>query len=251
MDLFDVWAWHRVDDGYAMGETWRRTLGVTECGFYWDTVLDGTAITINHLVLEAEPGFERSLFERENVETAWLRLKQRFPLLGSSTEENADSDRVDFVLNTDNLRCLRPGEVNYLQHLQSPEDVELFSNELRNGETPLDHRIIARVWVGPQLDTPHIYHVWIPVAHYITDGMGDATVIREFCQELASFSKEAVFTGPPLEVRLRSLLPAEALTPSAKLSLPKRRWRLAIAKVMQLNRRAKMSVGGFPACLST
>lgn len=241
MDAFDFEGWRCVKNADSQETTYRRPLGMTECGFYWDTVSNGIAITLNHLELEAEEGLEHDLFSKDNLELAWIRLKQRFPLLGASTEVTS-SGRVEFVLSEERLRSIRPGEFNFILDRESSADAERFSEELKNGVPMLDDTFLARVWVIPKLDAPRRCHVYIPIVHSITDGMGNATVTREYCQELASLSKETNAVAVPLVTRLQQLLPVEALTLSAKLSLPRRRWRLAIASVIRGIQQAKTTV---------
>ena len=241
MDAFDVEGWRRSENDKLRGSIYRRPLGMTECGFYWDNVFNGVAITLNHLELEAVEGLEGGLFSKENLEAAWTRLKQRFPLLGSSTEEVTGLERVEFVVKEDRLRSIYPGEFSYLD-LKSAECVERFSYELQNGPPVLGDTFLARVYAGPQLDAPRRYHIYIPVAHCITDGMANATIAREYCQELAKLSQEPAISAPLLFTRLQNLLPVEGLTSSAKLSPARRRWRLAIAKVIQTIRHTKMTV---------
>lgn len=241
MEAFDFEGWRCVEGTDPQGTTYRRPLGMTECGFYWDTVCNGIAITLNHLDLEAEDGFEHELFSKDNLELAWIRLKQRFPLLGASTEVTS-SGQVEFVLSEERLRSIRPGEFNFVLDRELSADAERFSEELKNGVPVLDDTFLARVWAIPQLDEPRRCHVYIPIVHSITDGMGNATVTREYCQELASLSKETSVVTVPLVTRLQKLLPVEALTPSAKLSLPRRRWRMAIASVIRGIQQAKMIV---------
>lgn len=240
MDLLDVEGWRRVDDE---GSTFRRPLGLTEYGFYWDTVFNGVASTATHLELQAEKGFEDKLFSKENLEAAWLRLKQRHPLLGASTEQVPDKERVEFVLREDRLLSILPGEFNFLSDLNTAKDVEHFTEVVLNGPPLLDDTFLARVWAGPQLDIPGRFHIFIPVVHHITDGMGNATVVRELCQELASLSPSRRVQTLPLSTRLQTLLPVEALQPPTRLSLPRRRWRIVIAKVIAGLRQAKMTGG--------
>ena len=242
MDLLNVEGWRCVDGDESQGATFRRPLGLTEYGFYWDAVFNGVAVTATHLELSAEKGFEDKLFSKENLESAWLRLKQRYPLLGASTERALDSERVEFVLREDRLLSILPDEFNYLSDLSSAKDADVFTEVMVNGPPVLDDRFLARVWAGPQLDTPGRFHIFIPVVHHITDGMGNATIARELCQELSSLSSSKRVHTPPLSIRLRSVLPLEALQPSTQLSIPKRRWRIAIAKVIMGLRQAKTTV---------
>ena len=220
----------------------RRPLGHLELGFYWDVVHNGVAITSNHIELEADAGCENELFAIENVERAWLRMKQRFPLLGASIEELPGAEKVEFVLRESALYTLRPGELRYLNDLHSADAVAAFAEKLRNGPPVLDSEFLSRVWFGPQKDAPRRWHIFIPVVHYITDGIANATIVRELCQELSSLSKSAKIDAIPLAIRLQTVLPTEVHTPSAKLSLPHRRWRLAIAKVIRSLRQEKMTV---------
>ena len=240
MDHFlNVGGWRQVDS--ADGPVFRRPLGLTELGFYWDTVCNGVAVTVNHIQLVAEEGHEHVL-SKENVEFAWLRMKQRFPLLGASVEESPGAERAEFVLEESSLRRIRPGEVAYLDDLHTASDAAAFTEKLHNGPTVLDNQFLARMWHGPVQDTPRRYHVYIPIAHHITDGMGNATLTRELCRELVSESKSAIVAGPPLAQRLELLLPLEALGPGSKFNLPRRRWRLAIASIIRELRQAKIAV---------
>ncbi|GJE91990.1 hypothetical protein PsYK624_081430 [Phanerochaete sordida] len=227
----------------AAGEpAFRRPLGALELGFYWDAVTDGVAVTVNVLDLEAAPAHEHEVFARDNVVRAWLRLKQRFPLLGAAVEELPGAECIEFVVRETALKTLRPGELNFVEFTDA-KDVARFREQLHNGPTVLGSELLARVWVGAQRDAPGRWWVFIPVVHYITDGMGNATVVREFCEELASLGEGAEVGGVPLEARLRTIVPTEVLTPSSKLSVPRRRWRFAIAKVIQDIRGGK-TVGG-------
>ncbi|EKM60582.1 uncharacterized protein PHACADRAFT_246598, partial [Phanerochaete carnosa HHB-10118-sp] len=193
--------------------------------------------------LEAVAGCEGELFARGNVERAWLRMKQRFPLLGASVEELPGTEKVEFVLRESALHILRPGELNYLDDLHNADEVAQFREKLHNGPTVLDNEFLARVWFGSRKDVPCHWHIFIPVVHHITDAMGNATIVRELCQELSSLSKEAKIDITPLAARLQTVLPTEAYTPSAKLSPARRRWRLVIAKVIQELNANKMTGG--------
>jgi hypothetical protein len=239
MDSFHLASWRQVES--AEGTVFRRPLGLTELGFYWDTANNGVATTINHLELEVEAGYEHVL-SKDNLEVSWLRLKQRFPLLGASVEELPRSEHADFVLAESTLRCIRPGEINYLDDLDSAGDAAAFADKLHNGPPVLDNISLTRVWYGPEKGAPQKYHIYIPAVHHITDGIGNATITRELCRELASLSKNTTVAGRPLSDRLELILPLEALGPGSKLSTPRRRWRLAIASVIRNARMAKVAV---------
>lgn len=241
LDAFDI-RWRHGDGANGEGPFFRRPLGPLELSFYWDTAFNGVAVLTNHLEFDVDSSCEAALASREYVESSWIRMKQRYPLLGASVEELPGSEVVEFVVKECALRFVRPGELNFLDTFNSVKDVNFFEEQLRNGSTVLDNEFLARVWIGQQKDTPRRYHIFIPTVHFITDGIGNAMVARRLCQELSSLSKDTALKGPPLAVRLESLLPAEALSPVAKLSVVRRRWRLAISKVIQDRRLSRLTV---------
>ncbi|KAH8102778.1 hypothetical protein DFH11DRAFT_376276, partial [Phellopilus nigrolimitatus] len=99
----------RLADGARDGKlVYRRPLGPTELGFYWDHVFYGVATTIDHTELEVEPGHEDAMFASENIERTWLCMKRRFPLVGASVDELPGSDIVEFVVDEQKLGVLRP-----------------------------------------------------------------------------------------------------------------------------------------------
>lgn len=244
MDIFNVGAmcWRQVGNTEARRRTFRRPLGPIELNFYWDSQYNGVAVLVNHMDLEAVEGLEDEVFGKKNFELAWLRMKQRFPLLGASVEELPGSEHVEFVLAEESLHRIRVGELNWVDNLKSAEDVARFEDELRTGPSVLDNGNLARLFIGIRDDSPRRCHIFIPIVHYITDGIGNASLESQFCQELSSLPKDTKVPTPPLPSRLAMLVPAEAHTPSAKMSVARRRWRFAAAKVIQNIRFAKLTV---------
>jgi hypothetical protein len=244
MDIVDIvnTKWYQVDGSESEGPTYRRPLGPLELSFYWDAAFNGVAVLVNHIEFDVERTCEADILSGSNIARSWIRMKQRFPLLGASTAELPSSEMVEFVVREHALLSVRPGEVTVCHNFQSTKDVNRFEEELINGPTVLSNEFLARVWIGPQKDMPYRYHVFIPVVHLITDGIGNATIAREFCQELSSLPKDTIVRDPPLQTRLQGLLPVEAFTPGAKLSAPRRRWRLAIAKTIQDIRLSRLVV---------
>ena len=197
---------------------------------------------LNHVEFETS----KEVADRHNVEAAWLRLKQRFPLLGAYVEEEAAPDgsgdhRVEFVLDEWRLGTLRPGELRF-RVVDTLHDVEQLIDKIQHGELTLSNDLIGQIWFVQQNDTPGRYHLVTNLYHIISDGSGAATITREFMQELASLSTAMPINLPLLSKRIESLLPVEVLHPSVRLPLPQRRWRLAIARVISDLRQAKMSV---------
>ena len=241
--------WRRTETK-ADGDTFRRPLGDTELKFYWDTVFNGVAISIQHIELEPEYAFTDDLFSRENIESSWIRLKQRFPLLGASVEELPGSDVVEFVVNEHSLTVIKPEEVKYVTFTSS-EEISQFLDRLLNGTPTLTNELLAQIWIGPQVNaTQTRYHVFVPVAHHITDGTGNATLTKEFCQELSLLSTKKEVDGVSLSERLSLLLPLEALNATTNLTKARQRWRSAIAKVIYNIRMAKLKVIARSKCIS-
>lgn len=220
----------------------RRPLGNTELKFYWDTVFNGVAISIQHIELEPEATYAKDLFSKENLEKSWIRMKQRFPLLGASVEELPDSDAVEFVVHERSLMLIRPEEVKYVTFTNS-QDAKQLLDHLLNDTPTLSNELLAQVWVGPQLDAQNRHHIFIPVAHHIIDGTGNSTLTKEFCQEISLLSTEERVNGIPLSERLCALLPLEALNANTGFSIARQRWRSAIAKVIYNIKMARLKGG--------
>ncbi|EJD06369.1 uncharacterized protein FOMMEDRAFT_165197 [Fomitiporia mediterranea MF3/22] len=238
-----TYKWRRTSDPASGTTAFRRPLGLTELQFYWDSIFNGTAVNTLHAVLDVDPTFEHRIFARDNLELTWTRLKQRFPLLGASVEEVPDSDVVEFVLDEASLFSIRSGEVSIIDLLLSADHVDQLVGFLRNGQPVLSNEIIAKLWVGPQKDVLHRYHIFLTLPHYIYDGIGGSVLMREICQELACLSKENRVLNMSLMKRLASLLPQDALNPSYGASVPRRRWRFAVANIIHGLRQARLAGG--------
>ncbi|EJD03599.1 uncharacterized protein FOMMEDRAFT_105696 [Fomitiporia mediterranea MF3/22] len=233
--------WRLVEE-YPNTSIYRRPLGNTELGFYWDSVFSGTAITISHDEIVAEEGFERALFEEANVTRAWLRMKQRFPLLGALVDESPDSNTVEFVVEEALLRSQRQGEVRYTE-VKDSAGIRSLTNELLNGPPTVSKDLTVQLLVVKQEDAPRLYHVLVCALHSITDGVAGVTIIREYLQELSSLNKSEIIQGLPLADRLAMIVPIEDLDPMLTASPTRRKWRKAIAKVIVNIRRTKHTGG--------
>ncbi|KAL5494922.1 hypothetical protein ACEPAI_384 [Sanghuangporus weigelae] len=222
--------------------TYRRPLGDTELGFYWDSVFNGTAITISHDELDADPDLEHHLLSELNVRRAWLRMKQRYPLLGASIDELDGSSTVEFIVDEESLQKHRPEEV-CITEVDDVDGVEQITEKLLNGSSPLSKSFLARVWVVNQRDVPCRHHIFICLIHSIMDGVASNTLTRELFQEISSLSDEVKIKGVPLAERLLMLAPIEDLYPIPGMSPARRKWREVTAKVI-LNIRITKQVGG-------
>lgn len=240
MTSYAAHAWRLVPDD-SQHSVYRRPLGNTELAFYWDSVFNGTAITISRDELDADPDLEQELFSEPNVRRAWLRMKQRYPLLGATIDERDGSETVEFVVDEESLRANRRHEVS-LADVDDFDGVVQIVERLLNGPSPLSKELVARLWVVKQKDVQCRYHVVTCLIHSITDGVAGNAVTREFLQELSSLSEEVDVKGIPLAERLRMLLPLEDLHPILGMSPARRKWREVTAKVILDNRLSKQTV---------
>ena len=240
MTSYAAHAWRLVPDD-SQHSVYRRPLGNTELAFYWDSVFNGTAITISRDELDADPDLEQELFSEPNVRRAWLRMKQRYPLLGATIDERDGSETVEFVVDEESLRANRRHEVS-LADVDDFDGVVQIVERLLNGPSPLSKDLVARIWVVKQKDVRCRYHIVTCLIHSITDGVAGNTVTREFLQELSSLSEEMEVRGLPLAKRLEMLLPLEDLHPIPGMSPARRKWREATAKVILGNRLSKQTV---------
>lgn len=228
-----------LDSSSKTSNIYRRPLGPTEVGFYWDMITGGVATALQQLKFEVAEGHEGNLSD-ENIQRAWLRLKQSYPILGSRVEEDPDSNAIDLVLEQARLHVILPNEVNFLE-FSSAEEEDAAIYRLLNGPPLLSENLLSQLWVLRDRNNSRLCQ-FIPVAaHFIMDGMAGATVTKELLQEL-SLSNPSHSKFPPLGERLKCLVPLEDLSPSRSLTTPRRRWRKAIASVILGIRKTKLKV---------
>ena len=217
-------------------DVYRRPLGSTELGFYWDHVYNGTATTVQHLHVEVVEGREE-LLSKQGVERAWIHVKKHYPLLGAQLDEHPDSMGVDFVVREEYLGTVH-GDVHFMD-IESIDEVQALIEQLMNGPNPLTNDHIAVLYVLRPKAAHRQLHLLAVLAHIITDGMAAPTLSRTLCQELSAPSNEPT---PALRDKL-SVVPAlEDLYPSNFMSAARRRWRRAVARVIYDIRNTKLQV---------
>lgn len=227
-----------LQSSQSSGKTYARPLGLNELSFYYDRIFNGTAdITWRYVVEETDLAIGRDTFGAANVERAWATLKQWYPLLGVKMDDSDGIDAVKFVVSERSLSHHHPDEV-VIRTVPSSSQVEGLLWTLTRHDPTADHHLISRLFVLARQDRPGTYEVLFRAAHSITDGISGATIARTFFDVLTS-SPSCI---PPLEERLAMALPYAQLNPTNKMSLPKQRWRRAIAQVTFLNRRRKLTV---------
>lgn len=211
--------------------TFRRPLGQTERGFYWDSVFRGTATTINHFEVRCEIG---DVFSKENVTRTWLHLKQMFPLLGCHIEEHPepdDEELLEFVVEERLLNTIRLDEINFLQ-VNSPCEADRQCHSILNAPEYLDaSEAVSRLWLLQRTDDPWHTHIFFQLAHVVHDGFAITTIVKAFCNTIVApnASREDLM---PMEDRLRLVVASEDLDPALDFSPARRRWRRVVAKVI-------------------
>ncbi|KAF5380923.1 hypothetical protein D9615_004016 [Tricholomella constricta] len=217
-----------------------RPLGVTELGFYWDSKFNGTADTLQHAVVESIDPADQVLFSVENITRTWRSLKQQFPLLGSFLEEPAGSrDPVSFVFAEDRLENCGPEEISF-HSASSLSEAQEFADVVLNGVRLLSSNLLARVVIISRTDQISHVHVLIHVAHCITDGIANATLLRSFLDILSS---SLTSTQWDIEERLALALPLDVLLPDIALSRARNRWHRAIGQTLSSIRLSKITGG--------
>lgn len=185
----------------------------------------GTADTIQQAELQATSA---EVFSATNVRRAWISLKQTFPLLGCRAERGIGSKDVSFVVEEVRLSEVASKEIHH-RAVTSAHEVGGIIEELIQGPRQLASDLPARLYIFTRKDSPDHFHIVLHVAHLITDGLANATVLRVFLDYLTSPPSNQ---APDLESRLAMAVATESLHPSLALSAPRQRWRRAIAWVL-------------------
>lgn len=215
-----------------------RPLGTSELGFYWDGEFAGTGDTLQHVLGELRSAEYRALLSNENLTKAWIGLKQRFPLLASTIDSQPDEGGASFVVDAEHLQCIRPGELN-IQEVDSAQDVENFNDKLITGPRQLSAQLPTRAWILLRRDSWRHFHVITHIAHVITDGLSNAVILRELFNSICGVTVEHL---RGLEDRLSLSVSMESLHPLGKISVARKRWRFAIASVIEARRSEKLLV---------
>ena len=226
------------------GQVFRRPLSFSEETYYWDSVFRGTVTTLNMIEFTIEDADARTVFSQSSVESAWIRMKETWPLLGGWVNEKVGQDgkeAFEFVVEERHLSSVRPGEVVVLHASSSEEATKIHENIINSRDYLNASEGLARLWVFHRLDDEKRVHVAFEFVHIIHDGFGLTTVMKDFCKILLSPDYRVTRT---LEDRLRVLLPPEFVDPALEFSAARRRWRKAIAKVMYANRQFRLHVRG-------
>ncbi|KAG6917961.1 hypothetical protein DXG01_017145 [Tephrocybe rancida] len=200
--------------------TFERLLGRNELGFYWDSQFNGTADTLQTAIIEKLDLLDQDLFGVENISKAWGTLKRQFPLLGSRLEVQG-GERVSFVVAEDRLEHSGPGEISF-ETVTTLAEAHAYVDEVVNGKRPLSDNLLARIVVLARTDQLNQVHVLIHVAHLITDGVGNTTILRSFLDILSSPPSKKQWD---IEQRLSLAIPPDVLAPGNKAAQNRARLR--------------------------
>ena len=227
--------WILRHESPKVGRTYTRPLGMTELGFYWNGLFNGTADIVQYVAIEVT---SQRLGELSTFERTWIQLKHRYPLLGASLEEQGDDKRqIHLVVNDLDLGQLKPGEVELL-HVSSDKEAQEFIDQLVNGKRRLSNQLLARLIVIAQ--DVHRYHIFVNACHCIIDGISIRLLMRTILEELSSPNAQDAWK---LEERLALAVASEDLSPITKRSRPTQRWHRAMGYVIWSLRQRKLVVG--------
>ncbi|KAG6819135.1 hypothetical protein H0H93_015028 [Arthromyces matolae] len=217
----------------------QRHLGRNELTFYFASQFNGTTDCFQTAIVQDldESGSNHGLFNPENVSRSWIRLKQRFPLLGSRVGVGKDGRQV-LIVEEGSLGDTSPAEITF-QTVSSEEQALARICDLVDSERVLSDGMLARLVILSRTDLENQIHLLIQIAHLITDGMSNASILRSFLDVLSSPS------GPDkewdLEKSLELALSQETLTSATNLS--RQRWHRAIGQVISEIRASKLTGG--------
>jgi hypothetical protein len=220
--------------------TYERPLGITELGFYWDSRFNGTADTVRYAIIDIDTQGSipsTRLFSLENVTRTWVALKQQYPLLGSQLSERQQGEEVVFVVSEERLSRCTPEEISFSTissqlDLSSLGDVEAFMDGVLNGKRLLSSEMLARLFILIPTGQKKRACVVLHVAHCITDGISNATLLRSFLNILCSEPRNVRWD---LEERLALAIASERLLGRPNSSKARQRWHYAVGRVMASN----------------
>ncbi|KAJ7709824.1 hypothetical protein B0H17DRAFT_1173913 [Mycena rosella] len=207
--------------GPAGRRVYTRALGLNELGFYYDSCINGTADTLMHTVVQISPGAP-NCFAPEKLAGAWNSRKAQSPLLGGTVDMH--DSLPSLVVGEEHLKTTVPGEITWAS-ISSPEEAAVIAI---NGERKFSEKSLSRIVVLARTDDASMYHVLINVAHLITDGIANVSLLKEFL-EILSLGRQSV---SDIEARLSLAVATESLVPTLNLSVAKQRWRCAAGQII-------------------
>jgi hypothetical protein len=185
-------------------------------------MMNGTADTITHYVIQTSPSLHMT---RDRFAQTWTAARRHFPLLGASVEEKGSD--VQFLVEEATLGSLTNNNFDF-RDISSDQEADDFVEGALNGPRILSPKTLSKCVIFRRTDEQHVFHVIFIIAHLITDGMANYSLVREFLNTLAS-EPATPRVMPDLVARLRMVPSQESLMPVSSMSVPRQRWRKAIA----------------------
>jgi hypothetical protein len=227
-------SWART--GQAGRRVYTRALGLNELGFYYDSHINGTADTLMHITIAFPAAEGQHCVGPDNFARAWCALKAQFPLLAATVQ--IKNDLPQFVVAEERLKSALPGEMSF-SSISTLEAAQAAAAAGINGERKLSDDLLSHIVVLSRTDDASTYHVLIAIAHLITDGVSNGSLLRQFL-DMLSFPDG--HTDPDLEARLSLAVAAESLVPTLKLNIARQRWRRAAGSIISKLQDAKRTV---------
>lgn len=231
------WRFPQPNSKESLGIIYERPLGLLELGFYYDSVFEGTADTLQHTEIGIDPIKTKDIFSYTNISRTWINLKQQFPLLGARIEER-DEDSIFFVVEAENLRQSRSEEITF-QDITSAQEADDTMKRIIVKERLLSNDLLARIFILRRTDVVDVFHVFLHVAHSITDGMSNITILKTFLNEVCRQDSPAQTWNLTRQLALSEA--CENLYPQLRMNIAKRRWRLAVAKILATKRMGRFT----------
>ncbi|KAF9535272.1 hypothetical protein CPB83DRAFT_878518 [Crepidotus variabilis] len=213
-------------------QIYERPLGLIESGFYWDTICCRTADVLAYSEIQVLREDLQSIISIEKVENTWLSLKAQFPLLGARIEDRKELD-LHFVVCSDRLHTCSSNEISFLE-VSSREEVTLFADKVlssKDGEHLLSNDLLGRVFILVEKGSSNRYYFIFLVAHAITDGIANRTILRTFMENIVSdVSAELISFNLPSQLALA--VSSDDLEPGRRVGISKQRWRKAVGLII-------------------
>lgn len=222
--------------------TYVRPLGPTEEIFYWDGLFEGTADSTTSVEIETQHVSRESIISQANVETIWISLKLKYPLLGSRIIRRSDQS-LWFYVESNRLSSVGPGELHF-HDVASAEEASVISSQLLKHPRMLSTDLLACALILRRTDDRARFHIVIYAAHSITDGNANAALSQFFLNRLAGGAPHKS-NGEDIKDRLALSSSCDDLNPVHHLSVPRKRWRRAVGAIIWKNRMLRLRVGCF------
>lgn len=231
------------------GLVWRRPLGYGEASLFWDSVQEGATDALQYEQVDVG-NIHLDVMDPRNIETAWLAVKRRFPLVAVQTIRDED-DQIYFQVHEERIKVIAEGELSIGQ-LNSRDEASAFNQAFLTGPRLLTFDQNVKVVIKSDPTGTHQrnngwtrYHVWLLAAHTISDGAANMSLFTTFMSMITTPSER--ITKETIGERLSKVLDSGSVHHPPSRSLAQRRWRKAIAFALLHVREAHIKVSTSPS----